>query len=222
MIFQSKYELHKASVLDNVEISPNTFILSFKRTFKFLPGQVLALTTDDKISPRLYSIASGNSDRTIEILYDIKSEGVLTPKLSLLRREDKILYSLPFGEFVDTNLPSHWIAAGTGIAPFVSMAKSGLAANKILIHGARHKQLFYFGSFFKDTLGDSYVQCCSQCDEEGDYFTDRLTSFLKQENDLSVNEKFYLCGSAEMVVDVRDILIEKGVPFNNIISEIYF
>ena len=34
--------------------------------------------------------------------------------------------------------------------------------------------------------------------------------------------KYYLCGSAEMVVDTRDILIEKGIPFENIVSEIYF
>ena len=34
--------------------------------------------------------------------------------------------------------------------------------------------------------------------------------------------KYYLCGSAEMVVEIRDILIEKGIPFDRIISEIYF
>jgi ferredoxin--NADP+ reductase len=31
--------------------------------------------------------------------------------------------------------------------------------------------------------------------------------------------KYYLCGRA---VEARDILIEKGVPFAQIISEIYF
>lgn len=34
--------------------------------------------------------------------------------------------------------------------------------------------------------------------------------------------KYYLCGSADMVVEARDILISKGIPFGNIISEIYF
>ena len=33
---------------------------------------------------------------------------------------------------------------------------------------------------------------------------------------------YYLCGSADMVVEVRDILIGKGIPFGHIISEIYF
>jgi len=34
--------------------------------------------------------------------------------------------------------------------------------------------------------------------------------------------KYYLCGKALMVVETRDILIERGVPFSNILSEIYF
>jgi ferredoxin--NADP+ reductase len=34
--------------------------------------------------------------------------------------------------------------------------------------------------------------------------------------------KYYLCGKALMVVEVRDLLIEKGVDYANIIAEIYF
>lgn len=221
MISQTKYHLEKAKVLENNEILPDTFILSFKRTFEFLPGQVIAITTNNNISPRLYSIASGDSDSELEILYDVKSEGELTPKLSRLKKGDMLFYSLPFGEFVDNKNPSYWIATGTGVAPFVSMIRSGLYEHKKLIHGARDEQFFYFEELFKIRLVKNYIQCCSQCGQE-QRFQGRLTLFLKQDNNLSLNEKFYLCGSAEMVVDVRDILIGKGVAFNNIISEIYF
>jgi NAD(P)H-flavin reductase len=34
--------------------------------------------------------------------------------------------------------------------------------------------------------------------------------------------RYLLCGSAEMVVAVRDLLIEKGVPFTDIVGEIFF
>jgi ferredoxin--NADP+ reductase len=37
-----------------------------------------------------------------------------------------------------------------------------------------------------------------------------------------MDQKYYLCGSAEMVVESREILISKGIPFNNIVAEIYF
>jgi ferredoxin--NADP+ reductase len=33
---------------------------------------------------------------------------------------------------------------------------------------------------------------------------------------------YYLCGKALMVVEVRDLLISRGIPFENILSEIYF
>jgi ferredoxin--NADP+ reductase len=39
---------------------------------------------------------------------------------------------------------------------------------------------------------------------------------------LPTDENYYLCGSSEMVVETRDILVDKGVPFGNIIAEIYF
>ncbi len=221
MITQKKYELHKAYILKNKEITPGTFLLSFKRTFNFSPGQVMALTTKENIPARLYSIASGNSDETIDILYDVKNEGELTPRLSILEKDDMILFSSPFGKFIDNNEPSYWISTGTGIAPFISMIKSGLIKNKKLIHGARNQYFFYFEDFLKSKLGSNYIPCCSQC-EDNRFFKGRLTEYLKQKENLSINEKFYLCGSAEMIVDVRDILIDKGVPFNNIISEIYF
>ena len=41
-------------------------------------------------------------------------------------------------------------------------------------------------------------------------------------NFLPVDRKYYLCGSAEMVVGTRDILISKNVPYDAIIAEIYF
>jgi ferredoxin--NADP+ reductase len=42
------------------------------------------------------------------------------------------------------------------------------------------------------------------------------------QSNLPLNYKYYLCGSAEMVVDVRDILIAKGIPYEQIFAEIYF
>ena len=45
---------------------------------------------------------------------------------------------------------------------------------------------------------------------------------MKSENELPKQIKYYLCGNPEMVVEVRDIILGKGVDFENIIAEIYF
>jgi len=74
---------------------------------------------------------------------------------------------------------------------------------------------------FDSILGDNYIRCCTGETAEGVYHG-RVTSYLKEYPVPDPTLKYYLCGSAEMVVETRDILIENGIPFHRIISEIYF
>jgi len=90
-ISKQKRSLKRVTVLSNCEISPGTFVLSFKGDFVFIPGQVLAITTTSVIAPRMYSIASGTRDENIQILYTLKPGGELTPNLSELKAGDEIL-----------------------------------------------------------------------------------------------------------------------------------
>jgi len=171
--------------------------------------------------PRLYSIASGENEKYVDILFDEKPAGNLTPYLSKLNSNDTIYVSEPFGTFTTTGRKAFWIASGTGVAPFVSMARSGLAVDKILIHGGRLDENFYFSDVLESLITDGYVRCCSQQQDTQNY-NGRLTVWLIDNQNLPTNCPYYLCGSPEMVVQVRDILIEKGIPFQNIISETYF
>ena len=216
-----KKSLKKIPIIDNQEIAPGAFVLSFKRDFLFIPGQVLAVTTHENIAPRLYSIASGAQDEEIKLLYTLKPDGELTPELANLKTGDSLFVSGPTGKFFGIAGPSVWIAAGTGIAPFVSMWRSGLTKDKILIHGSRFLHSFYFEYEFKNALGDSFIRCCTK--ESGDgVFYGRVTQWLEQQPTLWPDKKYYICGSAEMVVEARDILIDKGISFDKILAEIYF
>jgi ferredoxin--NADP+ reductase len=208
-------------VEDNKNIAPGAYVLSIKRDFEFLSGQVVALGVDPQIAPRLYSIASGEQDSFVEILYTEKSGGELTPMLSSLKPGDKIMVSEPFGTFTQVTDSAIYIAAGTGIAPFISKIKSMKGKDPILIHGVSFPEYFYFNDYLNQNLNRNYIQCCSRCFDD-EYFQGRVTDFLKTWKGLSPNKKYYLCGSAEMVVDTRDLLISMGVPFGNINAEIYF
>jgi ferredoxin--NADP+ reductase len=205
----------------NSEIATGVFILRFKRTFDFIAGQVIGICLEPDGDPRLYSIASGTNDEEIQILYNIKPTGKLTPPLARVKTGDNIFITPPFGSYNGSADPAWWIASGTGIAPFSSMFRSGLGKNKVLLHGGRLKEFFYFQNEFLPVLGENYIRCCSRESGAG-LFSGRLTEYLQQHPQLPTGIKYYLCGSAEMVVDVRDILISKGIPFGNIISEIYF
>ena len=214
-------KLKPVEVINNIEIAENVFVLSFKRDFDFKVGQVLGIGLSATDDARLYSIASGEKDKDVQILYNIKPEGRLTPSMAALKSGDYIWISEPFGTYFGTEEPAYWIATGTGVAPFLSMARSGLHMHKKLIHGGRMATAFYFQDELLALLGDSYVRCCSA--ETGDnVFNGRVTQYLKTRENLPLQAKYYLCGSAEMVVECRDILLGKNIPFDNIISEIYF
>jgi len=213
--------LSEVILTQNQEIAPGVHLISWKRVHDFIPGQVVKITLDQAIPPRIYSVCSGNTDPEISVLFNIKEDGVLTPGLSAVIPGMKIRASKPYGSFNDGRKPAWWIATGTGIAPFYSMFRSGISENKTLIHGVRNLNQFYFEDELEWAMGERYVRCCSQ-EKSCDVFPGRVTQYLKEINDLPTDINYYLCGKAIMVVEVRDLLISRGVPYENILAEIYF
>lgn len=213
--------LFKNSVLAIEEVATDKFLLRFEKQFELKAGHVVAVAVDQSHDPRIYSVCSGEKDQYLQILFDLKEEGLLTPQLAKLKAGDTFYVSKPYGSFMpDAEDSMWWIATGTGIAPFYAMMRSGYHA-AMLLHGAREGAHFYFEREFKQALKENYIRCNSGTDGVGDYFG-RVTAFLENQEQLPTNNKYYLCGRALMVVEVRDLLISKGIPYGNIISEIFF
>lgn len=212
---------NKQRIVSHKQIANGAYVLSFRRSFKFEAGQVIGLGVNKDIAPRLYSIASAEDAEMIDILYAEKAGGELSPALPLFRSGDEVLVSEPFGTFTQFSDDAVYIAAGTGIAPFMSRILSEKGKNPTLIHGVSFPEYFYYNDYLTEKLGRNYIQCCSRCSHD-DYFQGRVTDYLKQWQNIDTTKKYYLCGSAEMVVDTRDVLISRGVPFANINAEIYF
>ena len=203
------------------EITPYVSLLTFKRNWSFLAGQNVGIAIKPGDNPRMYSLSGGTEEKDGQIIFDVRPEGTLTPRLNQLRIGDKLLVSEPFGEFTGTKKTAWWIATGTGVAPFASMLRSGFSKNKKFIHGGSFSNSFYFAEEFSAELGSNYIRCCSK--ETGEeLFPGRVTDWLKEQKDIPVNITYYLCGKAEMIIDVRDFLISRQVPFENIQSEIFF
>lgn len=214
-------ELNEVVLTGNEEIAPGVHLISWKRRNKFVPGQVVKITFDPAIPPRIYSVCSGNDEPEIRVLFNIKEDGVLTPRLAGMIPGMKIWATKPYGSFRDNKKRAWWIATGTGIAPFYSMFRSGLSENKTLIHGTRFLNQFYFEEELEWEMGERYVRCCSR-EQSCNVFPGRVTKYLEELEDLPTNINYYLCGKALMVVEVRDLLISRGVPYENILAEIYF
>jgi ferredoxin--NADP+ reductase len=206
------------------EAAPGAYVLSIPKLSDFIPGQCLHVTPGPDIPPRAYSIASGRDDPEWEILFTVVPGGLLTPRLCALTPGDRILVSEPFGEFRDEEGRSVWIAAGTGVAPFASMVRSGMTAGKSLIQGSRTPDRLFYRELFQPAV--DYVPCCTSTDGGAEYHgrvTEYLEAYLKRRSAaLSADARYLLCGRTEMVVETRDILLARGVPFTNIAAEIYF
>ena len=221
MTTQKRKQLLPVTITDNRVLCEGVHYISMDKPFHFKPGQVVALALNQEDEPRLYSIASGKDNPLLSILFDVKPDGELTPPLSKIKKSDTVYVSEPFGKFLCQSSPATWIATGTGIAPFLSLVESGQKENITLLHGARTLDKFYFQETFSKVLKGNYIRFCTS-ESDGTTKAGRLTSYLEKSESLPKDNKYYLCGSPQMVIDVREILISKGIPFDNIIAEIYF
>jgi ferredoxin--NADP+ reductase len=198
---------------------PDAWTLYWKRDFSFHAGQVVALSLTADGPQRLYSLATGENESEAGVLFNLAPDGWLTPRLQVVCAGQTLFVSEPFGSFMGTPGPAVWVANGTGVAPFLSMVRSGQTADKTLVQGARTRSDFYGQELLAGKLGASYIRCASADTGEG-LHPGRLTTFLGRP--WPADTPFYVCGSAAMVVEARDILIRQGVPFKSILSEVYF
>jgi len=210
----------RVTVKSQISVGDEGFLLSFARPWDFKPGQLTAITLSTGIAPRSYSICSSPASPLCEILYTVVESGVLTPQLSLLRHGDSMDVSEPFGSFCDHAGNSVWIANGTGVAPFLSTLRQNIKDSKTLIQGSRTWSGLFYPEELAGYSGLEWVPCLSGGTHPG-AFSGRLTAYIKEQN-WDPERKYFLCGSAGMVSEVRDILIGKGVPLEKIVGEIYF
>jgi ferredoxin--NADP+ reductase len=213
--------LKQVVVRNNEQIAPDVYLLTLDCHTPFTAGQTIKLAMDWEMPPRVYSLCSGPDDPSLQVLFNIQHGGLLSPKLAQLQPGDLLLASEPYGTFVDQGGPGWWIATGTGIAPFRSMLRAGQKTSRQLLHGARHANQFYFEEEFSAHLGEHYIRCCSAETADNAYHG-RVSAYLEAYPELPADATYYLCGSAIMIVEVRDLLISRGIPFTQILSEIYF
>ena len=108
---------------------------------------------------------------------------------------------------------------GTGIAPFVSMCRSGNCGATIL-HGVRTDRECYYADLLREKAA-SYVPCLSAAKREGEnFFPGRVTRFLRNRLPAGVYD-FYLCGRREMIAEAIGIIDER-FDGSRIYTEIFY
>jgi len=205
-------------------LSSNTYQIEIERPagFSFVPGQGIRIFREELV--REYTLTSGPDASRLAFCVQVVDKGQLSPHLASLAIGSKVSFSGPHGYFTfqSGSRPVMFVATGTGIAPFVSMAQAGISGFTLL-QGAAHTKDLHYRPLLQSAAG-RYVGCVSRdraCPSDLSWmYEGRVTDFLEKELASGVFD-FYLCGRREMVRDVTSIADDR-FQGSRVFFEIFF
>ena len=227
----------KATLVESREIAPEVRHFVFEapegKQLHFKPGQFVSFNEmlGGKKITRAYSIASLPAGNHFELCLNLVHEGMFSPHLFDMKPGDSVEMTDPLGFFVVRNPAKDavFVATGTGIAPFRSMAPDYLshpqAKELTLMFGVRNEQTIYYRDDFealqKQHPNFNFWPTLSRPEPSWNGRTGHVQLHLLEaigdRRDLDV----YICGLKAMVDDVRAILKEMGFDRKQIIFEKY-
>lgn len=230
--------LQKAKVVSKKSLTGSVFELQFKtfEDFNFKAGQFITVKINDNSSPvcfRTYSIASApNNENLFTLCVKVIENGRGSNWLYSLKEEYEIEFLGPTGNFTFKTPPGKtalFIATGTGIAPFKSIVEDelpkGNTQNMHIIFGLRQENhIFYkeeFENFTKNYPNLKFNLMLSRPENESGGKRGRVTDILNNLPIDTQNTEAYICGLKEMITDITDILIKKGLKKEQIYTEKY-
>ena len=205
-------------------LTEDTFEIRFSRPplFQFVPGQRVRFIRGEV--ERDYTPVSSPQDEAIDFLVRGVRGGRFSSALASAQEGDLFRFTGPHGYFCfysSKRLPV-FVATGTGVAPFASMARGGVR-DFILLHGVRRFLDLYAEALFRKTAR-LYVPCLSTVKDPGegaaDGFAGRVTEYLDGHLPSGVYD-FYLCGKWEMIRDVMQ-LVDQEFPDSLVYTEPFF
>lgn len=213
------------------------FDLVTPREITFLPGQTVMLQVAPGVN-RSMSIASPPAENTsILVAHDVSPMGPYSQWTINARVGDEMNFIGPLGVFVlDAASPRKkvFVATGTGIAPFRSMIldvfanrESRIGNRELSLYwGLRHEDDIYWQDEFA-TLAAKHSNfhfhlTLSQPEGSWQGAHGRVTDHVFGMERNLANSDFYLCGNRAMVEEVRNGLLARNVPKEQIKAELFY
>ena len=221
---------HKPTVIETTQVISRRWLsesafeveLSRPRHFHFKAGHTIQLVYQDQ--KRYYSLASAPSDLTLILCVNFIAKGYFSPLLASAEIGFKLGFTGPHGYFTFSPSPRSpvFIATDTGIAPFVSMARSGMR-DFTLLHGARHAGELYYQDLLRQSA-QKYLPIVWEIPDEvhvtSGLFHGKMVNLLAQHLEPGCYD-FYLCGWQKMIKDVTH-LIDDRFPGSHVYTEVFY
>jgi ferredoxin-NADP reductase len=218
---KTRAQTHAVKLLKRKWLSKKTFeiFLSMPPAFAFKPGQGIGLGLEGQ--ERDYSIVSAPQESELTLCIRRVAGGKLSVLLSVVDIGTSLIVNGPHGYFTykPSPRPAVFVATGTGIAPFCSMARSGISGFTLL-HGAGLPDDLYYASLFRQSAR-KYIPCLSDAKKmTGNAFQGKVTEYLEQHLTPGAYD-FYLCGRSEMIRDVT-LLVDERFPGSLVYTELFY
>lgn len=229
---------YSCTLVNKQEVAPNVLQVIFElpqnASFPFIAGQyiLLLIPSSSGTVRRCYSIASSPADKTrFELLLHLVPGGVASNYIQNAKKGAVFEFEGPAGMFFIRNspLPKVFCVTGTGIAPIRSYLLSppfsapihliwGVCSIKDLYLEKELAHIQNTSKLFRFTVCLSREQTFAE-----NYYHGRVTNLLRDilQNKAGLGSEYYICGSKEMVLDSKQLLLEKGLEKNRIFTEIY-
>ncbi|WP_193170486.1 1,2-phenylacetyl-CoA epoxidase subunit PaaE [Nisaea nitritireducens] len=214
-----------------------------RAAFRYSPGQYLTLRheIDGQDVRRSYSICSGLDDGEIRVAVKRVEGGAFSCFANDgLKPGDMLDVMLPEGRFTvepDPEAARTYVAfaAGSGITPVLSIAKSVLAAEPesrfTLFYGNRSVREIMFREALLDLKNRypsrfSVLHVLSREPQEAALLNGRIDrekceSFFRSILNVHAVDRFFLCGPEGMIGDVRAALAAHGVEEEKVLFELF-
>ncbi|WP_347373650.1 ferredoxin--NADP reductase [Aequorivita sp. Q41] len=238
-------EFHTLTVSEVRKETPNSVSISFqvpdalKNVFAFKAGQYITIKHQNggKELRRAYSICSSPKSGVLKVGVKKVEKGIFSVYANTELKAGATLQVMPpTGKFVlEPNLKNYAaIAAGSGITPVISLAKSTLEempqSTFLLIYGNKtiEETMFYteIVALQKQFPKRFYAEFVfSRKEEENARFgrIDRsvVNYFLKNKYAETTYEAFYVCGPEQMIDEVSATLKHNGINSKQIHHELF-
>ncbi len=179
---------------------------------------------------RPFSMVNAPDEPALEFYGVVVPQGPLSPRLAALRAGDTLFVAPnPAGFLVHAEVPAAdtvWlVSTGSGIAPFVSMVRSGAPwqrfRNVVVVHAVRHARELAYRSEIQSRRNLRYVPVVSREDAPG-CLRGRIPELVRDGRleaaaGLELSPKHaqvMLCGNPDMLKDTTAVLLERGMRKN--------
>ncbi len=241
-------QFHELSIKSIDKVTDKSVAITFdipealKSNFSFEAGQYITLKTEinGEEVRRDYSICSSPKQTDITVGVKAVEGGTFSVYANeKLQAGDSIEVAEPNGRFTfEANAAKTRtiaaVAAGSGITPILSIAKTILEdepfSNFILVYGNKTaadamflRDLLELKEAYGNRFHIHFIY--SQAQEENALFgrIDKsiVNLIVKNKYKGVTIEKFYLCGPEAMIHTVKDVLLENNIKENNILFELF-